>query len=181
MPVALSPTSSQARTIPMISNATSRLLTSPAALALSGWRMRTMPHGELECERRQEQGDQCELPRHVVPRHVAGEDGSRPCGGEEDADDSEHDGGIPDIVSGHQAEQRDRQRISERQDAGGRADLLDDDRAVRNGSPSWNGKSASRARRGTESSKRYFAWADSHSDSSRERSNAVLPTLPGNC
>jgi hypothetical protein len=45
--------------------------------------------GELEDERRQEDGDQFELPQHVAPRQRAGEDGSCSCGRTEDADDSQ--------------------------------------------------------------------------------------------
>ena len=87
--------------------------------------------GELQYERQQKEGDQSDLPRHMAPWQMTGEDGSRPRSGIEDADDSQHGGRVPDVVPGYQAEQRDRQRISERQDRGGRADLLDDDRAIR--------------------------------------------------
>jgi hypothetical protein len=50
---------------------------------------------------------------------------------------------------------------------------------IRNGSPSWNRKSSSCARRDTESSKRYFVWADSHPDSSPERSKRCAPHIAG--
>jgi len=95
--------------------------------------------GELECERQQEQGNQTELPRHVPPGQMTGEHRSRPRRGKQDADDSHHGGGIPDIVPGHQTEQRDRQRVGERQDRGGRADLLDDERAISGAMPARNG------------------------------------------
>ena len=68
MPVSLSPTSSHARKIPMISNATSRLLTSPAAPLLCGIQDENDAACELQCECRQEDGDQSELPRHVALR-----------------------------------------------------------------------------------------------------------------
>ena len=52
--------------------------------------------GELEGERHQQEGDQCELARHVPPRHMAGEDGPRPGGGEQDADDRQRDRPVPE-------------------------------------------------------------------------------------
>ena len=67
---------------------------------------------ELEGERQQKDGYQSELPRHVAPRQMAGEDRACPRSGKQAADDSHYDGRISDIVPWDEAEQRDRQRIS---------------------------------------------------------------------
>jgi hypothetical protein len=85
---------------------------------------------ELERERREQDGDEPELLRPVAPRQAAGEHGPRPRKGEDDSADGHHGGRVPDVVPRHEAEQRDRDRVGERQDGGGGADLLDDDRAV---------------------------------------------------
>jgi hypothetical protein len=85
---------------------------------------------ELECERHEQGGDESELLWPVASGQAAGEHG--PCSGEgeEDAADGYHGGRVADVVPWHEAEQRDRDRVGERQDGGCGADLLDDDRAV---------------------------------------------------
>ncbi|MGA3151502.1 MAG: hypothetical protein ABSD40_03725 [Streptosporangiaceae bacterium] len=83
---------------------------------------------KLHAEDQQEQRDQPELIALLARRGLAGQDGSHGRGRESDPDDAHHQGRIPDIGAGHEGEERDRQRVDERHQGGGRPDLPDDGR-----------------------------------------------------
>jgi hypothetical protein len=87
------------------------------------------PADKLSAEDEQQQYNQPQLPQRLMVRGLAGQYGSQTCRGEQDPDDAQRRGRIPNIGVRHQAEQRDGQHINERQEGGGLPDLLNDRRS----------------------------------------------------
>jgi hypothetical protein len=93
------------------------------------------PRDGFDPEHGQQQHDQPDLAAHPGPRDRVGQDGPQPAEGEQQADDTEHGGRIPDLVVRHQAEEGDRQGVGEGQQRGRRPDLPDNVRTLAGGPP----------------------------------------------